>query len=123
MTKRVVDCGNCSPDHAAIRRMVQANFDVEVEQTHGAEDTLSQLRSGDVHLLLVNRKLDQDYSDGVDIIRQVKADPQLSGIPTMLVTNYEEHQEAAIALGAVRGFGKLSLADPGTIEKLKPYLA
>lgn len=123
MVKRVVDCGNCGPDHAAIRKLVQGNFDAVVEQTHGADDTLNRLRKGEVALLLVNRKLDQDYSDGMEVIRQVKSDPELADVPTMLVTNYDEHQEAALALGAVRGFGKLSLSHPDTIEKLKPYLA
>ena len=41
----------------------------------------------------------------------------------MIVTNYEEHQQAAMELGAERGFGKLSLNDKQTIERLSQYLA
>jgi len=36
----------------------------------------------------------------------------------MLVTNYPEHQDAAIAVGAIRGFGKLEFAKPETRERL-----
>jgi len=72
--------------------------------------------------VLVNRKLDCDYSDGVDVIRQIKADPELAEIPVMLITNYAEHQEAAVAIGALRGFGKLEYGKPETLERLQPIL-
>ena len=39
----------------------------------------------------------------------------------MLVTNYAEHQEEAVAVGAERGFGKLELNEQ-TAQRLKPIL-
>lgn len=122
MSKIVVDCGNCGPDYNAIRQMVQANFDAVVLQTHGLEDTLALLSQRSVDLITVNRKLDRDYTDGMDVIRGIKADPRFSTIPVMLVTNYEEHQEAAEKEGAVRGFGKLSVREPATVALLQAYL-
>lgn len=122
MPKRVIDCGNCAPDHQAIRNMIQSHFDAVVEQTQDAAETLARLREGGVDLVLVNRKLDLDYSDGIDVIRQIKSDDELSGVPVMLVTNYEEHQQAAVAIGAVAGFGKLSVSDPQTHALLEPFL-
>lgn len=122
MPKTVVDCGNCGPDYSAIRNMIQRNFDAIVEQTHGGEDTLARLGQGGVSLVCVNRKLDRDYSDGMDVIRQIKADERFKDVPVMLVSNYEEHQAAAVAAGAEAGFGKLALSDPKTIDLLKPYL-
>jgi CheY-like chemotaxis protein len=121
--KRVLDVGNCQPDHAAIKRLM-ARFHAEVDQAHGAEDALTALRSGghDYALVLVNRKLDRDYSDGIEVIRQIKADPQLAEVPVMLVTNYQEHQDAATAIGAYRGFGKLEFDAPATIERLTALL-
>ncbi len=74
-------------------------------------------------LVLINRKLDADYSDGLEILQAIKADPQMAAVPVMLVTNYAEHQDAAVAAGAVRGFGKLEYGDPQTLEKLRPFLA
>jgi CheY-like chemotaxis protein len=122
MPKIVVDCGNCGPDYNAIRQMVQANFDAVVLQTHGLEDTLELLSQRHVDLITVNRKLDRDYTDGMDVIRGIKADARYADLPVMLVTNYEEHQEAAEKEGAVRGFGKLSVREPSTVTLLQKYL-
>ena len=38
------------------------------------------------------------------------------------MTNYAEHHDAAMKIGALRGFGKLDLAKPETVEKLQPIL-
>lgn len=121
MTKRVLDVGNCQPDHAAIKQLM-GRFGHEVVQAHGASDALAALRGGDIALVVVNRKLDADYSDGIEVIRQIKADPQLADVPVMLITNYAEHQDAAVALGALRGFGKLEYGKPETKAKLEAVL-
>lgn len=123
MPKTVIDCGNCGPDHNSIRNMIQSHFDAVVQQTHGSEDTLRRLRQGDVDLVIVNRKLDRDYSDGIEVIRQIKSDAQGADVPVMLISNYEEHQQAAVAIGAVPGFGKLALSDPKTPSLFKPFLS
>ena len=123
MPKRVLDVGNCVPDHAAIRSLLERTFKAEVVQTHGPEDTLAALQEERFDLVLVNRKLDQDYSDGLDIIKTIKADAALVDTPVMLITNYEDHQAEAIKAGAEPGFGKLSLNTPQTIERLGKYLS
>jgi CheY-like chemotaxis protein len=122
MPRVLVDCGNCGPDFNSIRQMVKTYFGAIVLQTHGAEDTLELLKKQPVDLVTVNRKLDRDYTDGLEVIRRLKADPMASQIPVMLITNYEEHQQQAMAEGAVLGFGKLSLGEPSTRERLLPYL-
>src|SRR5262245_42815004 len=100
MTRRVLDVGQCVPDHASIRRLIEGNFDATVAQAHDRDDALQQLRSGSSQgafdLVLINRKLDLDYSDGIEILKQIKADPQLTNVPVMLVTNYPEHQQLAV---------------------------
>ena len=124
MTKPIVlDVGNCQPDHAAIVRMLAKNFDARVLQAHGLEDTLQLLLANDVALVLINRKLDQDYSDGTEILKVLKADEELARFPVMLITNYEEHQVAAVSMGAVPGFGKLSMNDATTQLRLAEVLA
>jgi CheY-like chemotaxis protein len=122
MPKRVLDVGQCGPDHATIRSYLTRHFDCEIVQAHGADDTLAHLKSGEFHLVLVNRKLDADYSDGIEIIRKIKADAGIAHVPVMLVTNYPEHQEAAIAAGAVHGFGKREYEKPETRAKLATVL-
>lgn len=122
MSKTLLDCGNCGPDFHAIRQMVSSHFGASVVQSHGVEDTLELLRNQSVDLVTVNRKLDRDYSDGLDVAVAIKSDPELESIPVMLVTNYDEHQETAMAAGCVRGFGKLAIKDPETRNLLKPFL-
>jgi two-component system chemotaxis response regulator CheY len=123
MAKRVLDVGNCVPDHAAIRRMLETGFGAEVAQAHGREDALRLLRAQPFDLVLVNRKLDQDYSDGLPIIEAIKKDAKLASVPCMLITNYAEHHEAAVAAGAESGFGKKELQSSETREKLARFLA
>ncbi len=123
MTKRVLDVGQCNPDHSSIRRMLERSFPVQVVRTHELLDTLQALREQAYDLILINRKLDIDYSDGMEILHELKADPKLSQTPVMLITNFPEHQAAAVAAGAVPGFGKNELDQPQTLEKLKKYLS
>lgn len=122
MTKRVLDVGQCPPDHAAIRHLLSGQFGAEVIQAHQGDDTLAALRQATYDLVLVNRKLDRDYTDGLEIIKQIKADPDLQHTPCMLVTNYAEHQQAAVEAGAEYGFGKAELNKPETRERLQQVL-
>jgi DNA-binding response OmpR family regulator len=123
MSKRVIDVGNCVPDHAAIRRLIETNFDAHVVQAHDLKDTLRELEREPAALVLVNRKLDLDYSDGMAIIRQLKSNDEWSSTPVMLISNYAEYQDEACAAGAERGFGKNDLRSDATLEKLRRLLA
>ncbi len=120
--RRVLDVGNCGPDHSSVRRMLTANFGAEVVQTHGLDDTLAALQKDTIDLVLINRKLDMDYSDGMVILKQIKSQPEYLDLPVMLITNYAEHQAHAVTLGALPGFGKLEINSPETRAKLAKVL-
>jgi CheY-like chemotaxis protein len=122
MPKLVLDVGNCGPDHSAIKRLIEKGFDAQVLQSHGAEDTVALLLAHKIDLVLVNRKLDQDYTDGLDIIKMIKARPEFSALPVMMITNYPDHQQLAVEAGALYGFGKLQFNAPETREKLHTVL-
>lgn len=122
MTKTVLDVGNCVPDHAAIRHMIETHFDARVVQANQAADAISTLQRQPIALVLVNRKLDIDYSDGLHVIRQIKEHPELKQVPVMMVTNYEDHQALAIEAGAEPGFGKLAIGAEETLNRLRPFL-
>lgn len=123
MARHILDVGNCQPDHAALAGFLTGHFDCQVVQAHGLNDALAELRSRPYDLVLVNRKLDRDYTDGIDVIREIKAVAELASVPCMLITNYPEHQEAAVGVGALRGFGKGELSQPETLETLLRVLA
>jgi CheY-like chemotaxis protein len=122
MPKRVLDVGQCGPDHVAICNYLSRHFDCQIESADATHDALAKLKASKFDLVLVNRKLDIDYSDGIDVIRALKADPETAGVPVMLVTNYPQHQELAITAGAIRGFGKLAFGNPETRDKLATVL-
>jgi CheY-like chemotaxis protein len=122
MPKRVLDVGNCSPDHNAIKQFLRGRFDCDVRQVHDADDALAVLGAEAYDLVLVNRKLDKDYSDGIDVIRRILHVHGEQAPPVMLVTNYADAQDAAVAVGAQRGFGKLQFGEPETIERLQAVL-
>ena len=120
--KKVLDVGNCDPDHASITKFVTQHFDAQVDRAKLPADTMEKLRSEPYDLVLINRKLDEDYSDGIEILKLIKSDPGTKEIPVMLVTNFAEHQEAAVAQGAIYGFGKLEYDMPETVERVGAVL-
>jgi response regulator RpfG family c-di-GMP phosphodiesterase len=122
MTKSVLDIGNCDPDHFAIKQMFLSCFDVEVLRAAHLSDAQKWLESRTIDLILINRKLDIDYSDGIEVLKTLKSSEGSRRIPVMLVTNYPEHQEAAVAAGGEYGFGKLELHSPATLERLRKFL-
>lgn len=122
MTKRVLNVGQCVPDHGSICRFLQSHFDVEIEKIDSGPDTLDRLRKEPWDLVLINRKLDADYSDGAEILREIKSDPALAKVPVMIVSNYRESQENAVAMGAEYGFGKAELGASDVVARLEPFL-
>ena len=62
-------------------------------------------------------------SDGMDVLRAIKADAALAPLPVMLVSNYPDAQHEAEAAGAVPGFGKSQVSSAETLERLRTYLA
>ncbi len=122
MTKRVLDVGQCGADHYTIGRLLKTRFAAEVVQAHGLRDAQTSLAREHFDLVLVNRKLDADHSDGLEIVKAIKADAALAALPVMLVSNYADAQAAAVAAGAVPGFGKAELGRPETEPRLRSVL-
>jgi DNA-binding response OmpR family regulator len=118
---RVLDVGNCDPDHGAIRAMLVNHFDVDVDRVMFVEEAQAQLARQSYDLVLVNRRIFADDSDGMALVRSMRAD-SADRTPAMVVSNFAEAQEAAVAAGAEPGFGKAALGRPETIERLARYL-
>ena len=123
MLQRVLDVGQCDMDHGMICRLIQDHFDAEVIRAHSAAEALTALRAGSFELVLTNRLLDRDQNEGLDLIHQIKSDAGLSSVPVMLVTNFPEHEQQAVAAGAEPGFGKLALDSDQTLQRLSRVLA
>ncbi|MEP3478041.1 MAG: hypothetical protein ABJZ55_02225 [Fuerstiella sp.] len=122
MSKTVLNVGQCRPDTAALGHFLKSNFGAAMISTDLLDDTMQALRDQAIDLVLINRKLDADYSDGMAILAAIKQDDDLSKIPVMLVSNFPEWQEKAVEAGAIYGIGKAELASAEATDRVREAL-
>ncbi|MGC3966726.1 MAG: response regulator [Pirellulales bacterium] len=121
--KRVLSIGQCGFDHGQISTLLRREFGAETVAAHTLPEAQHLLQGEPPALILVNRKLDIDGGDGMEIIRRLQTDEATKPIPVMLVSNYPEYQAEAGTLGAKPGFGKSQIGRPEALDKLRPYLS
>lgn len=121
MAARVLDVGNCDPDHFSIRSMLVRHFDVEVDRVMFVSEAEVAISRRTYDLVLVNRRIFADDSDGLTLVRSIAALPD-DRPAVMLISNFPDAQDAAVEAGAERGFGKAGLTDPRTIDRLAAIL-
>ena len=122
MLKKVALVGHCGPDSSFLRIAVsraERNLQVVVADD---DSELKRLLEEGVDLLLLNRQLDYGFHDqeGVALIRRIRA--AYPHVRTMLVSNYPDSQAAAVAEGALPGFGKRDLGSPRAAALLREAL-
>jgi two-component system, chemotaxis family, chemotaxis protein CheY len=122
MTKKVLSIGNCRYDHGRLANMLNEHFRAEVVPARHADEALEKLCSQPFDLVLVNRVLHRNGQPGLEVIRRLKAEPDLAATPVMLLSNLANYQQMALAAGAEPGFGKEQFDDPEVIEELRRYL-
>ena len=119
---RVLDVGQCDFDHDNMSRMLSEEFRAEVKQAATGEEAFRAVQGGHFDLVLVNRILDADGASGLDLIQRLLSNEDTRATPTMLVSNYADAQDAAVASGATRGFGKDTLTSSETRDNLASLL-
>ncbi len=119
---RVLTVGHCGFDHPQLQRLIERYFNADVEQAATAAEAERLLDQQGYDLLLVNRLFDADGDSGIDWIRRMKAKAQGQAVKFMLVSNYPEAQAAAQQAGALAGFGKNALGQPGMLHTLSQHL-
>lgn len=119
---RVMSVGQCNPDHFSLKSFLEKNFICEIIRIDSTNEALEELRKNHYDLVIVNRKLDIDYSDGLLLIQKMQENSDLSKIPAMLLSNYPEAQKEATENGGILGFGKLDYGKPETVEKIRGFL-
>ena len=122
MSKTIALVGHCGPDSSYLRMVC-------MKAAHGGQILMADDQSelNDVleqapDLILFNRELGYGFEDklGADAIKRLRAThPNLK---TMLVSNYPDAQAAAVANGALPGFGKREIGSPKVIDLLKSAL-
>jgi CheY-like chemotaxis protein len=119
---KVISLGQCGVDHGSISRLLKGSLGADVIGVHSFDEARERIRRGDAALVLVNRILDATGDSGLDFIRDLKSDPALASVPVMLVSNFAEAQQQAVAFGALPGFGKNALGRPETLRALRAAL-
>lgn len=120
---RILSVGQCGFDGPQIARVLGSALEAQVVSVDTHDEARQAVTGGGYDLVLVNRIGDADGASGLDLIRSLKADPSTRSVPAMLVSNLDAAQDQAVALGAVRGFGKANLQGSSTVELVRSALA
>ena len=118
----VLCVGHCSFDSGNLANVLTQRFGAEVKAASTANEAFDSVRNDQFDLVLVNRVFDADGDSGLEFVKRLQAHEETRNTPVMLVSNYPEAQEAAVALGARLGFGKQALGAPEMLEPIKAAL-
>lgn len=122
MAKKVALIGHCGPDSSYLRMVVnQASKGAQVLMADD-DGELKHVLEQSPDLLLFNRELGYGFDSnvGADVIGKLRA--HYPNLKMMLVSNYPDAQAAAVANGALPGFGKREIGSKRVIELLKSAL-
>jgi len=111
---KILDVGQCGFDGPRMARLWHDALGAQVDCADSGDDAVEMLHNNDYDVVLVNRVLAGDESSGLDVIARLLE--QGLKTPVMLVSDHPEAQDAAVRLGAVRGFGKAHLGERSTLE-------
>jgi two-component system, chemotaxis family, chemotaxis protein CheY len=118
---KVLAAGNCNFDSSAIRKTFQSFPQVELVFCDSADEVWEVIAKTEFKLVLLNRVFDQTDERGIDLIRKIKTEmPQSPNL--MLISNFDDAQAAAVAAGALPGFGKSALASESVRQQLAEAL-
>jgi DNA-binding NarL/FixJ family response regulator len=123
MSKKVLLVGHCGPDSSYLRMSIKrAVPEADILMADDSDELSKTLQSNNVDLILFNRELGYgfDPDEGVEAIRVLRQGRLNTKM--MLVSNYPDAQQAAVAAGAMPGFGKRELGTPRVTELLRHAL-
>lgn len=122
MSKKVALVGHCGPDSSFLRMAVSsADRSIKVLAADDSSELQRVLADG-VDLLLLNREMPYGFDEnlGIDMIPILRK--TYPHVKVMLISNYAEAQAAAIAAGALPGFGKREIGTPRVAELIRSAL-
>lgn len=92
----------------------------EVDRAHSKDQAIELAAAQAYDLVLVNRILAADRSQGLEVIAALRAAHPM--LRLMLISDLPAAQDQAVDIGALRGFGKADLASPATEDLLRILL-
>ena len=122
-SKKIALVGHCGPDSSYLRMTVMkaAGTGAQIVMADDDSELKNALEQG-VELILFNRELGYGFQDkmGVDAIKRLRTTHP--NVKAMLVSNYADAQAAAVANGALPGFGKREIGSARVIEVIRAAL-
>jgi DNA-binding response OmpR family regulator len=115
--KTILDVGHCGYDGPRMMQLLQSKVGVKVDTADTLASAAEKLSAGGYDVVLINRELPFEGTEGLELIRQMKSagDPT----PVMLVSDRPDAQRQAEACGAMHGFGKSQLTNCRTVSMIK----
>ncbi|MDB2318242.1 hypothetical protein OAK85_02615 [Mariniblastus sp.] len=120
--QKLLIVGQCDFDFQRISFVLSKIYNIEIHRADLFDDAIQSALDQPYDLILINRLMDLDRSEGMAILHELKSNPQTESTPTMIISDYQEAQDAAVAAGANPGFGKATLDTPKTFELLSNHL-
>jgi DNA-binding NtrC family response regulator len=117
MATVVLSVGQCGFDDSRLGSLVRDQLGAHMDRAATADDARRKLSEKKYDLVLLNRIFDGDGHSGISFVSEIKQ--QQNAPPVILISDYGDAQQAAVANGAMPGFGKSSLSSPLTAERLK----
>jgi DNA-binding NtrC family response regulator len=117
----VLSVGQCGFDDSRLSSLVRDTLGASMDRAHNADDARRKLAEKKYDLVLLNRIFDGDGQSGIAFVTEIRR--QDNPPPVILVSDYGDAQQAAVANGAMPGFGKSSLSSPQTAACLKKALS
>ena len=117
--KTVLVVGHCGPDFSYLRIAIRSALGDATIVAVDDQGEMDRMIQQGVDLVLLNRELDYGFepTTGVEMIKTLK--PKFPKLKMMLISNYPDAQAAALAAGALPGFGKRELGSPRAKELLR----
>jgi DNA-binding NarL/FixJ family response regulator len=117
MSLRILDVGQCGIDGPRMERLFREKLGATVSNASSIDEVRQCLKQDQCDIVLVNRDLAGDGSSGVELIASLMKEG--CQVPMMLVSDYPQAQDEAVACGALRGFGKTELDNPATLKLIQ----
>jgi DNA-binding NarL/FixJ family response regulator len=116
---KVLFVGHCGPDSTYLRMAVKSAAENVTLSAAEENAALEQSLKQGVDLILFNRELDFGFEPdtGVEMIRLLKQ--RYPQVRMMLISNHADAQAAAVAAGALPGFGKREIGSARVRQLLR----
>jgi hypothetical protein len=118
---KVLIVGHCGADTSSLTWLV-SQVAPDAKAVYVGGDAVLGREINEKSLVLVNRVLEGSFNaeDGIGLIEELAK--KKTGAGLMLISNYPDAQKAAVAVGAMEGFGKSALGSAKVKEMLRGML-